>query len=468
LAAELLRERPEDPALLMTFSDAALLLDNVYGEGGMEGALKRLDRVLPAESFDLATRKYLVTSSWLDAGRPDLARVEIERAVEAAPANAGLRLMACQLALALEDWNALLKHAEHLRQLAPDTPDPLWYKAVALEHSGKVEQAKTLYQDLAAKYADLPLGYVGMSRLLENARDYRGALNWIRQWMDRAPLEPGLAQTLVRLLALKGEGQEAVKWAERALDSPESPGHGPPNTGRASAQAGTPAASAKSTEKGETSDVSRPLAVTLGAAAGFLDASDYDRAETWAMRGLALAKELPEAQRRDGITGARMTLGQVFWARSRRAKDAAMRRAMADQAIAAYRSVLETSSSNEVAANNLAILLNERGDIEAALFVADRLCRGDLSDKRVTGDRLPLEILDTVGTIYRSAGRFDEAIVLFQEATQRYAKEPQVRLHLGRAHAGRRQYAAAAEQLTLAVTGVLQNGDGQGLLHQKK
>ena len=97
-------------------------------------------------------------------------------------------------------------------------------------------------------------------------------------------------------------------------------------------------------------------------------------------------------------------------------------------------------------------MLNERGDIEAALFVAERLCQGNLSDKRVTGDRLPLEILDTVGTIYRSAGRFDETIALFQEATQRYAKEPQVRLHLGRAYAGRRQYAAAAEQLNLAVT----------------
>ena len=52
LAGELLRERPDDPALLITFTDTARLLDNVYGEEGMEGALKRLERVLDAQSED--------------------------------------------------------------------------------------------------------------------------------------------------------------------------------------------------------------------------------------------------------------------------------------------------------------------------------------------------------------------------------------------------------------------------------
>jgi tetratricopeptide (TPR) repeat protein len=74
-----------------------------------------------------------------------------------------------------------------------------------------------------------------------------------------------------------------------------------------------------------------------------------------------------------------------------------------------------------------------------------------LSNKPLSGDRLSLEVLDTLGTIYRSAGRFDQAALLFEEAVKRYAKEPQVLLHLGRAYAGRKQYAAASAQLNLAA-----------------
>lgn len=452
LAAELLRERPDDPALLMTFSDTALLLDNVYGEGGMEGALKRLERVLQSQSEDPSLGKYILTSAWLDAGRADLARAEIERAVEATPDHQGLRLMACQLALALEDWNACLKHAEQLQRLDPDLADARWYQAAALERSGKVEQAKAIYQELVTKHPDMPQGYVGMSRILENAHDYGGAVHWIQMLLDRSPPQPGTVEILVRLMMRKGENQDVGRWAERMLSSPQSNPHAVHvEPGKASMPAGKSA-----TEQAAQADSppvpNRVLAVTLGAAAGFLDVEDYDQAESWAKRGQTAAKELPESDRRGGLIIAQTILGQIYSAMSHRAKGPTLQGAYADKAIDAYQALLEISPTDQAAANNLAIVLYERGETKAALSVAERLRRGSFSDKPVSGDRLPLEILDTLGTIYRGTGQFDQAAGLFQEAAKRYTKEPLVLLHLGRAYAGLRQYAAATVQLNLAAT----------------
>jgi tetratricopeptide (TPR) repeat protein len=452
LAAELLREHPDDPALLMTFSDTALFLDNIYGEEGMEGALKRLERALRGQSQDPSLGKYILTSAWLDAGRPDLARREIEQALAATPDNQGLRLMACQLAWSLGDWKACLTHAERLQRLAPDVPDAYWYQATALERLGKAERAKAIYQELVAKHPDLPLGYLGMSRVLENSRDYAGALRWIRSWLDRSPPRSDTVQIMVRLLVLKGEGPEAVRWAQRTLRSLPNPRQDSPDKPLVSPAPAGKTAPAEPAEMGAPVVANRPLSVILGVAAGLYDAGDYDQAKDWALRGEIVAKDLPEPDRRGGLSTARTILGQIYGARTHQAKEESGRRDYADKAIGVYRALLEISPRDLVAMNNLASLLHERGDIDEALLVADQLCRANFSNKPITGDRLPLEILDTVGTIYRSAGRFDVVVELFQQAARRYGKEPQVLLHLGRAYAGMRQYVLATAQLSLAAT----------------
>lgn len=455
LAAELLKERPDDPALLMTFSDIAFLINNVYGEQGMEGALKRLEETLKARSEDPSLARYILVSAWLAAGRSDLARKEIERAVEAAPDDPTLRLTACQLAMAEGDWDAGLKHADRLQQLSPAQPEGLWCRAMALEHMGKTEQAKAIYQELTAKHSDLSLGYLGMSRILENARDYQGATRWIRLWLDRSPPAADTAGTLVRLLAIQGRAEEAVQWAETTLKatpprfSQESPG----SAVKTPAHLDAPAHEDSEEEDSAEEDISDPqLAVTLGTAAGFLDVGDLDRAETWAKRGEALAKKLADPSHQSGLATAQSILAQTYAARSRQAKSPALRRGCVDQAIEVYRSLVESSPYDFVAVNNLATLLQERGDFEGALAMAERLRWGHYGDKPLSGDRLPLEYLDTLGTVYRSKGQFRAAAELFDQASKRYAKEPLVFLHLGRDYAGLKQYPLARVQLNRAAT----------------
>ena len=52
-------------------------------------------------------------------------------------------------------------------------------------------------------------------------------------------------------------------------------------------------------------------------------------------------------------------------------------------------------------------------------------------------ERLPLELLDTIGVVYHAAGLNQQSLVLFKKAVkEHYAKEPRLLIYLGLAQAG--------------------------------
>src|SRR5262249_3664282 len=105
-----------------------------------------------------------------------------------------------------------------------------------------------------------------------------------------------------------------------------------------------------------------------------------------------------------------------------------------------------------LAGNNLAWLLSqERGAQAEALAVLHQVCQGRYSHRPLSGDRPPLDLLDTMGVVLRSARRNEDAVKLFREAARRYKEEPRVFLHLARAYAGLQQYQAASENLDRAA-----------------
>ena len=93
----------------------------------------------------------------------------------------------------------------------------------------------------------------------------------------------------------------------------------------------------------------------------------------------------------------------------------------------------------------------EREESEAAFAIAQRLRQGNLHEGLRSGDQLPRKLLDALGTVYHATKHDREAIPLFREASRRYAGEPLIFLHLGRAHAALGQGAEAAENLKLAA-----------------
>src|SRR5262249_51791040 len=129
----------------------------------------------------------------------------------------------------------------------------------------------------------------------------------------------------------------------------------------------------------------------------------------------------------------------------------ALRKKHLDEAIRMYRLVLEVAPGHPVAGNNLAWLLSHEGGAPAeALVILQRVCQGHYSQQPLSGDRLPLEMLDTLGIPFGAAQRNADAVKLFQEAVRRYKDEPRVYLHLARSYAGLQQYRPALDSLTQA------------------
>jgi tetratricopeptide (TPR) repeat protein len=106
------------------------------------------------------------------------------------------------------------------------------------------------------------------------------------------------------------------------------------------------------------------------------------------------------------------------------------------------------------------LLCQERGEAAAALAVVQQVRQGRYSRKPVSGDRLPLDFLDTLGLVYREARHYKEAVELFMEASRRYGDEPRIYLQLGRSYAGLKQYRAALDHLNHAVRLATDKADG--------
>ena len=81
-------------------------------------------------------------------------------------------------------------------------------------------------------------------------------------------------------------------------------------------------------------------------------------------------------------------------------------------------------SPRNIVAAKIKILWCDGGAIDPeAMTVAVQLRSTNFGNKPISGDRLPLEVLDTLGTIYRAAGQFDLVAKVYNEAASRYGKE---------------------------------------------
>lgn len=441
LITELLEANPKDPALLLAYAENALRLDNIEGPGGMEGALRSLEAVLKEDRQNPALGAYFLARAWQAVGRPDVARKEIDRALQADPQHKLSLLLAGQLALGMEDWGRAIELATVLEAAHPGLAEPLLWRAASLEKLGQAGEAMAVCKQLTEQFPARSEGYLALARTLEKAKDYRTALGWVQAWRDRAPGDlPGL-QMHTRLLVLSNQSQEAANQAEqtivRQLKELEE---------RQAANPNQPANDAREAL------VQREFELSHAISQGFLSAMAFDRAQAWGQRALALAGQLPEAKRRGEAARVEVVLAEVHLWRAQTESSPARKRAEYDKAIDLYRSIYEKFPGNMTAGNNLAYLLaQERGEVGAALAIVKQVRQGRYSRKPLPGDRLPWDLLDTMGIVFRGARQYDEAVNLFTEAARRYTDEPRLYLHLGRAYAGMKQYRLAIDSLTRAT-----------------
>ncbi len=404
-----------DPVLLVAFIETALPLDNLTGPFGIQKAMDTLEGVLAGQVADRAALPVYRARTWLSAGRSDLAKVSVEQALKANPKSLPSLLLAGDVARANEDWPACLRYAEALEKVCSDRPETVVWRAEALAHVDAAA-AERAYRALTDKYPDRPDGHRGLIGLRERAKDYPAALIQARLWQARLPGDAGAFQAEVRLLCRAGRTAEAGSVAETAVKS-------------------APAA--------------RAPEIALAAARGFLGAAVLDPALVWGKKAEDAAVH---ASNRETLLQARCLLGETYRAFAARTDDADRRRGYLDQAIDQYRAAFKDVPGQPDAGRPLALLLAlERGEAEAAFAIAQRLRQGNLAEGVRSGDQLSLDLLDTLGTVYRATKHDRETVALFREASKRYAGEPLVFFHLGRAYAALSQSAEATENLKRAA-----------------
>jgi tetratricopeptide (TPR) repeat protein len=191
--------------------------------------------------------------------------------------------------------------------------------------------------------------------------------------------------------------------------------------------------------------------LALAAARGYLDAGAFGPTEAEARRALKLAMTLREEERPGAIADAELGLGELYLTQGQQTASEPARKEALGKALTAFQAVYEKEPGHRVAGNHLARLLDkERGDADAAVAVLEQVRLGRHSRKPVSGDRLPLELLDTMGLVYCDAKRYKEGVDLFHQAARRYGDEPQVLFSLGRCQAGAGQETVAIDSFNRA------------------
>lgn len=456
-ATRLKKSHPEDPAILMAYAVTARAMDRVYGPEGMEGALTKMEEVLRRERPTTPeTGPYLAAGQWIAAGRPDKARQELRANLGHIPSLA----LATRLALADEDWAEVSTNIQALEKLQPDAIDlPLWRAAVH-EARGEIEDAKAICKTYVDKYPKLNTGYLTLARLHENAKEYKEALDWVRKWRKEMPEEINGLVVLVRVLARDKQVEEASKEADDFLkeqlkkvrDQQEEWGRNNPIKEKDKDKAKEEA------ERRAKANAERllvlELVLTRQVAVAFQEAKAYTEAEKWlTQRALPLIDKLPEAARKDNRLTLQLDRGTLYLGLGKQEKEKSPQRAkFMDLAIAEYEAVWQAVPGHLIAGNNLAwLLVKEKGDAERALAIAEEVRKGKYSRKPVSGERLQLELLDTLGVIYRAAEHNQDALNMFKEAMQRYDREPRVVMHLAQSQAALRLNQEAYTTFNVAI-----------------
>ncbi len=437
---------PHNAGVLLAYAVAARVMDEIYGEEGMDGALSEMIKVLNDEKVNAANGPFVAAQQWVAAGRADLARQTLKEGLKQNKKHLPSLILATQLAFADEDWTEAAEDLKAVTALQPDALDvPLW-RAALLESRGETSQAEEIYTKFIEDHPNQNMGYLAMSRLNERAKKYKEALTWIKKWREKMPDELNGMSALVRVLAEDGQAAEASKEAEKFLNVQVAKA----NAARAEFEAKNPITekdkdkakeeAEKRAKSAESAIDSLRLSLTLQFVGIFQQAKAFAEAEKWLdQRAGPLLDKLPESAKKNNRNAVKMVRASILMSRGRLLKANDPERAkLMDQAIKEYDEVYKDLPGDLVSGNNLAwLLVKEKNQSARAVGLIDEVRKGKYSRRPVSPERLSVELLDTIGTVYHAGGLNQESYDLFKQAVDsRYSKDPRVLMYLGMAQEG--------------------------------
>src|SRR5262249_30250442 len=150
------------------------------------------------------------------------ARMAVKAALNVDSSHLPSRMLALQLAQAEQDWEGALEQLGELEKLKVDADYLDRQRAIAYVNLGRTAEAKKIYQGWTEKHPKQFAGYQGLAGLLEQAKDYKGALAELRKWQAKVGKKPlrndSAFQMEVRLLVRTGKEGEANRLIESYIE----------------------------------------------------------------------------------------------------------------------------------------------------------------------------------------------------------------------------------------------------------
>ncbi|HQR05740.1 MAG TPA: hypothetical protein PLN21_02905 [Gemmatales bacterium] len=441
-AAELLQQYTSDLSLLLGYAYASMRIGEIGNptDAGdqvkdMATALKAFEAACVQEHRDPAYAAWVEAQCWRISPRRDLALFHVLRTLELNPRHEAAYVLAINMLLDKND-NTGIEQAQQLasayRTNLPQSKEALYWQARCHDQIGRANDALALYRELMEKMPRHPGVYPATCQLLltsTSVESLAACQQVINRWKAALPEDVRATQMEVQLLASQNKLADSRAEADRTLSSIESKimGDSPIQT--------------VSTEKQQQLAVRKADTLSLLAQA-LVQSKQASEASIWVKRALEL---YPDHE------GAQMLLGDMLvdQMRSQPARSET-RRGLAQQAAASYSKVYRRQQGQMVSGNKLATLLaTELNDPTEAYRIMQEVRAAKFYTRPMTGDMLPIEMLDTLGIVYSKLAQTDlvqERIQTFEAARRRYAEEPRVALYLAQA------YLAAGDGKSAMVT----------------
>jgi len=380
-------------------------------EGDAAAALARLEKLIP-ELDHHASQFWLGRALELTG---DLAGAErrYRIAILRNPADPAPYLAIIHLAGRRGDWRVVATHAQLLVQRAPGRFEGWDALIQALVNLGEAAKAEEVAQRAVERFPDRSEPVVLLAMALRTQERHADALARLDEAREQFGDTPLIAGERALTLGKSGRVEQGIAVARMALETNADSAQLHFALAQVLFLGGQAKAGAAAVDRAlelDPDDV-RPLRnrAEFRAATGRLDGARRDCEAYLVLR--------PD----DAV--AHYTLGVVHSQAGR-----------PEQAIASYRRAAELDATAVAPRNNLAELLAERGDLDAALAAAQEAFR-------IAGDNG--YVLDTLGWLYLRKGLVERSISVLEDARAAAPELPEAQLHLALAYreAGRVQEA---------------------------
>lgn len=185
-------------------------------KGQQKSAIIQLKNLLEIQPQNADARLFL-GELYLETGSPDLAEIELQKALSGKADRPTVYLAWAKSLLERGEYKKLLSLQPELApQLAQD-PDWLAMKAHGLADSGKIDEAKAEYERLLREHPDHVPSQLGLARLSVRATDYAAANKQIDAVLKRSPNDADALQMKAEMFRREGDSKNAEMFFKQTL-----------------------------------------------------------------------------------------------------------------------------------------------------------------------------------------------------------------------------------------------------------